>query len=134
MQQIIWGMQNDYKRLVRVFDKSTIANFLSHEVESEENTRDSSAIDWHGQSQPLYGMPIDIYPDNHILLCKVRVNPPISARSDRPRVSADRPGQRRPILFLEMNYQNLGLSRQVLCKSQMNNSDHPRMMSDSPHA
>jgi hypothetical protein len=27
MQQIIWGMQNNYKRLVRVFDKSTIANF-----------------------------------------------------------------------------------------------------------
>jgi hypothetical protein len=27
MQQIIGGMQNDYKRLVRAFDKSTIANF-----------------------------------------------------------------------------------------------------------
>jgi hypothetical protein len=33
MQQIIGGMQNDYKRLVDVFDKSTIKNFPSHEVE-----------------------------------------------------------------------------------------------------
>jgi hypothetical protein len=33
MQNIIVGMQNDYIRLVRAFDKSTVANFPSHEVE-----------------------------------------------------------------------------------------------------
>jgi hypothetical protein len=33
MQQIIGGMQNDYKMLVRAFDKSTVANFPLHEVE-----------------------------------------------------------------------------------------------------
>jgi hypothetical protein len=33
MQNIIGGMQNYYKRLVRAFDKSIIANFPSHEVE-----------------------------------------------------------------------------------------------------
>jgi hypothetical protein len=60
MQQIIGGMQNDYKRLVRAFDKSTIANFPLHEVESGGNTRDSSAIGCHNQSQPLYA--IDTYP------------------------------------------------------------------------
>jgi hypothetical protein len=53
------------------FDKSTIANFPSHEVELGEKTRDSSAIDCHNQSQPLYGMPIDTYhgqprPPTHI--------------------------------------------------------------------
>jgi hypothetical protein len=53
IQQIIGGMQNDYKRLVRRFDKSTVVNVPSHEFESGENTRDSSAVDWHGQSQPL---------------------------------------------------------------------------------
>jgi hypothetical protein len=42
MQNIIGGMQNDYRRLVRAFDKSTIAHFSSHEVELRENTRDSS--------------------------------------------------------------------------------------------
>jgi hypothetical protein len=63
MQQIIGGMENDYKRLVRVFDKSTVANFPSHEVESGENTRDSSVADCHDQSQPLYGMPMDTYPE-----------------------------------------------------------------------
>jgi hypothetical protein len=50
MQQIIGGMQNDYKSLVRVFDKSTITNFPSHEVELGENTRESSATGCHDQS------------------------------------------------------------------------------------
>jgi hypothetical protein len=36
MQHVIRGMQNDYRRLVHAFDKSTIANFPSHEVESGE--------------------------------------------------------------------------------------------------
>jgi hypothetical protein len=62
MQQIIGGIQKDYKRLVRAFDKSTIAKFPSHEVELEENTRNSSATGCHDQSQPLYGMPMDTYP------------------------------------------------------------------------
>jgi hypothetical protein len=56
-------MQNDYKMLVHVFDKSAVANFPSHEVESGGNTRDSSAIGCHNQSQPLYGIPIDTYPE-----------------------------------------------------------------------
>jgi hypothetical protein len=47
MQNIIGGMQKDYRRLVRAFDKSTIANFPSHEVELGENTRDSSATGCH---------------------------------------------------------------------------------------
>jgi hypothetical protein len=55
-------MQNDYRRLVHAVDKSTIASFPSHEVESEENTLDSSATSCHDQSQPLYGMLIDMYP------------------------------------------------------------------------
>jgi hypothetical protein len=62
MQNIIGGIRNDYRRLVRVFDKSTIANFPSHEVELGENTSNSSATGCHDQSQPLYGMPIDKYP------------------------------------------------------------------------
>jgi hypothetical protein len=33
MQNIIGGMQKGYRRLVRAFDKSTVANFPSHEVE-----------------------------------------------------------------------------------------------------
>jgi hypothetical protein len=62
MQHIVGGIQKDYKRLVCVFNKSTIANFPSHEVELGENTRDSWATGCHDQSQPLYGMPIDTYP------------------------------------------------------------------------
>jgi hypothetical protein len=49
MKNIIGGMQNDYGRLVSD-DKSTIANFPSHEVELGENTHDSSATGCHGQS------------------------------------------------------------------------------------
>jgi hypothetical protein len=61
MQNIIGGMQNDYMRLVRAFDKSSIANFPSHEVELGGNTRNTSTIGCHNQSQPLYGMPMDTY-------------------------------------------------------------------------
>jgi hypothetical protein len=63
MQNIIWGMQNDYRRLVRAFDKSSIANFPSHEVELGGNMHNTSAIGCHDQSQPLYGMPMDTYPE-----------------------------------------------------------------------
>jgi hypothetical protein len=47
MQHIVGGIQNNYKRLMRAFDKSTIAVFPSHEVELGENTRDSLAIGCH---------------------------------------------------------------------------------------
>jgi hypothetical protein len=63
MQNIIRGMQNDYRRLARAFDKSSIANFPSHEVELGGNTRNTSAVGCHDQSQPLYGMPMDTYPE-----------------------------------------------------------------------
>jgi hypothetical protein len=62
MQNIIGDMQNDYRRLVRAFDKSTIANFPSHEFELGENMCNSSATSCHDQLQPLYGMPIDTCP------------------------------------------------------------------------
>jgi hypothetical protein len=45
-----------------VFDKSTIANFPSHEVEFGENTCNSSATSCHDQLQTLYGMPINTCP------------------------------------------------------------------------
>jgi hypothetical protein len=63
MQNIIRDMQKDYMRLVRAFDKSSIANFPSHEVELGDNTRNTSARGCHDQSQPLYGMPMDTYPE-----------------------------------------------------------------------
>jgi hypothetical protein len=56
-------MQNDYRRLVRAFDKSSIANFPSHKVELGGNTCNTSAIGCHDQSQPLYRMSIDTYPE-----------------------------------------------------------------------
>jgi hypothetical protein len=61
MQRIVGDIQNDHKRLVCALDKSTIANLPSHEVELREYTRNSSTIGCHDQSQPLYGMPIDMY-------------------------------------------------------------------------
>jgi hypothetical protein len=63
MQNIIGGIQNDYRRLVRAFDKSNIVNFPSHEVELGYNTHNTSAIGCRDQSQPLYGMPMDTYPE-----------------------------------------------------------------------
>ena len=61
MQRIVEDIQNDHKRLVHALDKSTIANLSSHEVELREYTCNLSATCCHDQSQPLYGMPIDMY-------------------------------------------------------------------------
>jgi hypothetical protein len=55
-------MQNDYKRMVHAFHKSVVAIFPPREIETRENTHDSSATNWHDQSQLLYGMSIDTYP------------------------------------------------------------------------
>jgi hypothetical protein len=63
MQHIVGDIQKDYKMIVRAFDKSTVANFPSHEVELGENTRNSSGTGYHDQSQPFYGMPMDTYPE-----------------------------------------------------------------------
>jgi hypothetical protein len=71
MQNIIGGMQNDYRRLVRAFDKSSTANFPSHEVELGGNTRNTLAIGCHGQSQPLYGMSMDTYPEQTQIVSKL---------------------------------------------------------------
>jgi hypothetical protein len=38
-------------------------NFPLHEVELRGNTRNTSVIGCHDQSQPLYGMPMDTYPE-----------------------------------------------------------------------
>jgi hypothetical protein len=46
MQQIIGGMQDDYKRLACAFDKSVVVNFPSHEVKTKENAHNSSAANW----------------------------------------------------------------------------------------
>jgi hypothetical protein len=62
VQRIVGDIQNDHKRLVCALDKSIIANLPSYEVELMEYTRDSSATGCYDQSQPLYGMPIDMYP------------------------------------------------------------------------
>jgi hypothetical protein len=63
MQHIVGDIQKDYKRIVRVFDKSIVANFPSHEVELGVYTHNSSGTCCHDQSQPLYGMSMDTYPE-----------------------------------------------------------------------
>jgi hypothetical protein len=86
MQNIIGDMQNDYRRLARAFDKSSIANFPSHEVELGGNTRNTSAVGCHDQSQPLYGMPMDTYPEQPQIGSKtadLHMSEP-SARERRP--------------------------------------------------
>jgi hypothetical protein len=70
MQNIIGDMQNDYRRLARAFDKSSIANFPSHEVELGGNMCNTSAVGCHDQSQPLYGMSMDTYPEQPQIGCK----------------------------------------------------------------
>jgi hypothetical protein len=111
MQHIIGGIQKDYKRLVRAFEKSIIANFHSHEVELGENTRDSSAIGCHDQPQPLYGMPRGMYLGQP----QPAINSLICICPDHPHKTADRPGYWRPVQFL-MNYQDMRPICHVICK------------------
>jgi hypothetical protein len=96
MQNIIGDMQNDYRRLARAFDKSSIANFPSHEVELWGNMRNTSAVGCHDQSHPFMGCRWTRTLSNR----KSAAKQPICTCPDRPRVSADRPGQSRPGPFL----------------------------------
>jgi hypothetical protein len=74
-----------------VLDKSTMANLSSHEVELREYTHNSSATGCHDHSQPLYEMPMDMYPrqrqpPTHIgdKFADLRMSDPIF-RSELPR-------------------------------------------------
>jgi hypothetical protein len=58
LQQLVGGMQNDFKRMTHIFEKSLIPNFPSHDIDT---TQDSSAANQHPQSQPLFGMPMNFY-------------------------------------------------------------------------
>lgn len=69
MQQIKEGMQDDYKRLARAFDKCTIPNFPMHEVESKEKMHDSSVANCHDQSYPLYEMSMNPYSKQQQTFC-----------------------------------------------------------------
>jgi hypothetical protein len=105
------GHKKDYKRILRAFDKSTVANFPSHEVELGENTRNVSAIGCHDQSQPLYGMPMDTYPEQPQIGSKF-ADLHMSGPSARERGPSG-PTTVGPIL---MSYQDMRLSRHMLHK------------------
>jgi hypothetical protein len=61
MQQILGGVQEDYTRLTRAFDKSIISSFPSHDVQTKDNLQDPSAANGYAQSQPLYGVLMNSY-------------------------------------------------------------------------
>lgn len=50
MQQILGGVREDFRRLARAFDKSVIASFPSHDVQTKDNPQDPSAANGHAQS------------------------------------------------------------------------------------
>ena len=54
-------MQEDHRKLVRAFEKSTVPNFPSHNVGTTHDALESSAANGHVQPQPLYGMPLNSY-------------------------------------------------------------------------
>jgi hypothetical protein len=43
MQQVLGGMQEDYRRLARAFEKSIVPNFPSCDVDARNGTHNSSA-------------------------------------------------------------------------------------------
>jgi hypothetical protein len=68
MQQILGGVQEDYRRLTRVFDKSAITNFSSHDFETKENPQYPSAANGHMPSPNYFmGRRLTLTPDSYIL-------------------------------------------------------------------
>jgi hypothetical protein len=61
MQQILRVMQEDYKRLGCAFDNFFVTNFPLHDVETKENTQNSSVAKGHAQAHPLYEMSMNSY-------------------------------------------------------------------------
>jgi hypothetical protein len=59
MQQVLGGMQEDYRRLVYVFEKSIIPNFPSYDVDTQNGTHNLSDANGCSQPQPLYGVPMN---------------------------------------------------------------------------
>jgi hypothetical protein len=133
LQRIVGDIQNDHKRLVRVLDKSTMANLPSHEVELREYTHNSLATGSHDQSQPLYGMPMDMYPTQrqpptHIgdKFADLRMSGP-SAPRRRPSV----PAAVDPIFRSELPRPAPKPPHAV--QTLDSHSDHLRMAPDSPN-
>jgi hypothetical protein len=54
-------VQEDYRILACAFDKSSIASFWSHNVQTIDNQYDPSSANEHAPSYPLYGMPMNSY-------------------------------------------------------------------------
>jgi hypothetical protein len=131
MQNIIGDMQNDYRRLVRAFDKSSIANFPSHEVELGDNMRNTSAIGCRDQSQPLYGMPMDTYPEQPQIGSK-SVDLHMPGQSARERGPSG-PATAGPI-FNELSRQaDMHPSHLIWHRIQTTQSDGPHTTTDGPH-
>jgi hypothetical protein len=108
MQNIIGGMQSDYRILVRAFDKSNIANFPSHEVEL-------------GDTHVIHRLEVVTTSHNPFMGCqwtrtlsnrKLAANQPICTCPDRPDVSAYSPGQLQSGLFL-MSYLDMRPSHHI---------------------
>jgi hypothetical protein len=72
-------MQDDYKRLARAFDKSTINNFPTHEVESKEKCMIYRLQIGTTNPNHFMGCRRMHILNNHNLLHKLEVNPPICA-------------------------------------------------------
>jgi hypothetical protein len=116
-----------------VLDKSTMANLPSHEVELREYTHNSLATGSHDQSQPLYGMPMDMYPTQrqpptHIgdKFADLRMSGP-SAPRRRPSV----PAAVDPIFRSELPRPAPKPPHAV--QTLDSHSDHLRMAPDSPN-
>jgi hypothetical protein len=89
-----------------VFEKSTIPNFPSYDVDARNSMPNSSSANRCLQPQLLYGMPMKSYAEHRSLLHQFGINPQIYARPDRLGLSSDRSTQWRLALFFVMSSQD----------------------------
>jgi alpha-beta hydrolase superfamily lysophospholipase len=81
-------------RLTRAFDKSVIASFPSHDVQTKDNRQDASAANGHAQSQLHYRMPMNSYSGQPHLRHSYGRNQRPCARLNNPGLSPDGLAQR----------------------------------------
>jgi hypothetical protein len=54
-------MEEDFRKMKPVFEKSTFPNFPSHDIDAIATTQNSLTTNGYSQTQPFYGMPMNSY-------------------------------------------------------------------------
>jgi hypothetical protein len=89
MKQHIRGLEESIRKLTRLLEKFVPPSFPSYETSNRISMSNTSATNGDSQPQPLYGIPMNSYPEqyHHCRLCLADRHP--WTRSDHPSFCSD---------------------------------------------